>query len=338
MCEVNLPTSKDSQNYSCIPIACDIINSWEKAPCDVFLRLHSDKYVKVFNSGSKISTDKLNEYASKGVRHLFIPSSEQKVYWDSASEAVKLALLNKDYSAAGSQISRSLESILLTASGAGLSNEDTAENFVLFRTFLHGFLSSADQQALKVFVETLKNSPSLILHSIISTSIGFQIFTACQKTHYWYSLDTDVFMTASLFHDIGVQSFFDISGAEFDEKQLALNESFRIHPIIGGSYVSQNKRFDRRIIEVIEQHHELIDGSGYPGHLKGADVDILAQIIGLSEEIYHLSLTTGITSFSEVGFRFVEPLSAKFNQQLLQTVMAMDWGFLLPIAKKRVMA
>jgi HD-GYP domain-containing protein (c-di-GMP phosphodiesterase class II) len=36
-------------------------------------------------------------------------------------------------------------------------------------------------------------------------------------------------------------------------------------------------------IEAIRRHHERLDGSGYPGGLKGAAIHLLARIIGVAD-------------------------------------------------------
>jgi len=55
----------------------------------------------------------------------------------------------------------------------------------------------------------------------------------------------------------------------------------RAHPTMGAELVSSSKDVDFEIIGVIENHHERVDGSGYPRGLEGASIPLLARIAGL---------------------------------------------------------
>jgi HD-GYP domain-containing protein (c-di-GMP phosphodiesterase class II) len=62
------------------------------------------------------------------------------------------------------------------------------------------------------------------------------------------------------------------------EQQLRI---VRAHPIMGADMVSQSKDVDFEILAVIENHHERMDGSGYPRGIEGAAIPLLARIAGL---------------------------------------------------------
>jgi len=53
------------------------------------------------------------------------------------------------------------------------------------------------------------------------------------------------------------------------------------HPIIGAEMVSESKDVDFEVLAIIENHHERMDGSGYPRGMEGASIPILARIAGL---------------------------------------------------------
>lgn len=55
----------------------------------------------------------------------------------------------------------------------------------------------------------------------------------------------------------------------------------RAHPKMGAELVSMSRNVDIEILGVIENHHERMDGSGYPRGLKGASIPLLARIAGL---------------------------------------------------------
>jgi putative two-component system response regulator len=57
-------------------------------------------------------------------------------------------------------------------------------------------------------------------------------------------------------------------------------ELMKRHPEIGDSLCAPLQSL-RRVRPIIRSHHERIDGSGYPSGLRGDDVPLLAQIVGI---------------------------------------------------------
>jgi HD-GYP domain-containing protein (c-di-GMP phosphodiesterase class II) len=62
------------------------------------------------------------------------------------------------------------------------------------------------------------------------------------------------------------------------EQQLKI---VRAHPIMGAEMVAKSKDVDFEILAIIENHHERMDGSGYPRGIEGAAIPLLARIAGL---------------------------------------------------------
>lgn len=62
------------------------------------------------------------------------------------------------------------------------------------------------------------------------------------------------------------------------DEQLAV---VRAHPTVGAQMVAESGEIDFEILAIIENHHERMDGSGYPRGLEGASIPVLARIAGL---------------------------------------------------------
>jgi len=53
------------------------------------------------------------------------------------------------------------------------------------------------------------------------------------------------------------------------------------HPKMGAELVAKNKEVSFEVLAIIENHHERMDGSGYPRAMEGATIPVLARIAGL---------------------------------------------------------
>jgi putative two-component system response regulator len=52
------------------------------------------------------------------------------------------------------------------------------------------------------------------------------------------------------------------------------------HPVIGDSLCAPLQSL-RRVRPIVRGHHERLDGSGYPDALRGDEVPLLAQVVGI---------------------------------------------------------
>lgn len=86
---------------------------------------------------------------------------------------------------------------------------------------------------------------------------------------------------AGLFHDIGKYYIPDSvlkKESSLTKEEFALMKS---HPIRGLELVEEIKYKD--IGKLVEQHHERINGSGYPYGLKGDEICLGAKIIAVAD-------------------------------------------------------
>lgn len=94
--------------------------------------------------------------------------------------------------------------------------------------------------------------------------------------------DLEVLELGCLVHDIGKVAIPDdvlLKPGRFDKEDRQIME---FHPLIGAQLFAE--RFaDERLALVIRQHHERLDGSGYPDGAKGEEIDDLAKIVMVAD-------------------------------------------------------
>jgi HD-GYP domain-containing protein (c-di-GMP phosphodiesterase class II) len=84
----------------------------------------------------------------------------------------------------------------------------------------------------------------------------------------------------SLLHDVDHHySGLDISGdpGSFTEEKRA---QYRAHPLEGARRIHEAKFIDHLVFNIITQHEEHMDGSGFPKKLTGDDVDPMVLVVG----------------------------------------------------------
>jgi len=85
---------------------------------------------------------------------------------------------------------------------------------------------------------------------------------------------------SSLLHDIGMVKYLNLC-KQSDELTDRQHRALKDHPTKGVEMLKKIKNSDQMILNVIHQHHERLDGSGYPRGIKGESINEYARIVGL---------------------------------------------------------
>lgn len=85
-----------------------------------------------------------------------------------------------------------------------------------------------------------------------------------------------------LVHDIGKTAIPDdvlLKPSRFDYKD---KDIIKYHPLIGAKLIARHIQ-DDRITDIILNHHERLDGSGYPNKIKGKDIPLFPRIVAVAD-------------------------------------------------------
>ena len=116
----------------------------------------------------------------------------------------------------------------------------------------------------------------------------------------------EILRRAALLHDVGLLA-------------LPAGERGAAHCELGARLVAR-WRDGRVIMQVIEQHHERLDGSGFPKGLKGEQIVLEARIVAVAE--IFVNLTSGPTAISTLDALndIVARRGSEFDKQVVDTL------------------
>ena len=90
----------------------------------------------------------------------------------------------------------------------------------------------------------------------------------------------------ALLHDVGKIGIPENVLKKPDRLEGDEWEIMKQHPVIGAEKVLKPNEALRDLIPIVKYHHEHIDGSGYPEHLKGEKIPLAARIVAVADT-YH---------------------------------------------------
>ena len=90
-------------------------------------------------------------------------------------------------------------------------------------------------------------------------------------------------VTAGVFHDLG-ELYLKIPDRQSDERLTpALERQIYSHPVIAYTFLKECAEYHPLISNAVLEHHERIDGSGYPNALRGDEISPLGRILAVAE-------------------------------------------------------
>lgn len=137
--------------------------------------------------------------------------------------------------------------------------------------------------------------------------------------------DKETLILSCFYYDIGKLKLpYELlwKSGKLSEEEYAMVKK---HPVIGYAILNNTSSVDQRIKNAVIMHHERMDGSGYPYHMKGSGIDIFARYVAI--------IDTYIAMASPRSYRTaLTPLQILDNFQKNLTVF--DTEILLPLMKR----
>lgn len=120
--------------------------------------------------------------------------------------------------------------------------------------------------------------------SLASSSINIAIVSATVAFHMQIPRQRVIFLvTAALLHDIGMML---ISETIVNKKNMLTSQEYeqlKLHSLYSARFVTDTLMLPNECANIVLQHHERWDGSGYPKGRTGEDIDVGARILAVAD-------------------------------------------------------
>lgn len=165
-----------------------------------------------------------------------------------------------------------------------LIQDARADGMTLPQLFRHVPLNPAIAFKLTVMRETKAMLFRRSLYvAIVSAYIGAQL--------QMNKRDLVALVTSAMLHDIGMLHV----DPSILEPGYRMTESERrhlyVHTLTGGMILKAYPEYTQKMVDAVLQHHERLDGSGYPRGLKAGEFGQFGRIIGIAEVVASQSAT-----------------------------------------------
>lgn len=174
-------------------------------------------------------------------------------------------------------------------------------------TNLTGHLAQhiSESQSIADLIQSLGvSSPFAIRHSMQVAAMSMLTWS---KLFPEKSSDLVDIGVAGMLHDIGMSLVLPNIIEDKDYWTSPDLEEIRRHPFEGYVFLKKTGQYSELVLNAVRHHHERYFGGGYPGGLKGDEIILTTQVVGLSD-MYCTLLTdrpTRKASTPEEAFRII---------------------------------
>jgi HD-GYP domain-containing protein (c-di-GMP phosphodiesterase class II) len=284
-----------------VPIRVSTLRGDQKIDFNAYIKI-DEKYILYLRRGDSFEGPRLARFKEKKVRKIFISQDEEQAYLTYLARNIEMAY---DHNSKASLENRS--AIIQGAQQANV--EDVMENPGSQKAYevakdaaaKYAQFLMAEDKAL-THIMNIENVDQNIAHhgvtvSTLSVALAKKINT---KLNIFPPKTTQLLTLGGLLHDYGhFESLLSLNKPlhQFSAADL---KTYKQHPMEGGLKVRDKKHFDQTVINIIAQHEECINGSGFPLGLSESKIDPLAVIVGTANALDRLITFEGVKNADAV--------------------------------------
>ncbi|MBT3981003.1 MAG: hypothetical protein HOE90_06585 [Bacteriovoracaceae bacterium] len=305
--------SKDDVDFSKIAIK-DFI-SGKVVQFDVFVMLSSGKYVKILHTGDSFTSDRIAKYAKK-TDSLYILKSDREKYIEFSNYMLdKFADKQVHPSLKISLSKNSIEKFTESLFDEGINPKSIQKGKKICGS-IHKLIS-ADKSLYKSFNKLQNMDPNAYSISYLTAFFSSMIAFNCELKS---ASSIETMAMAAMLLDIGMTEIPDeISGKKAAEMTPEEHKVYETHPALGSQLVEKTNIISNTIPQIIMQHHEASDGSGFPRGLKDIRLQMLSKIVYMANFFAFFIVDRNLGPFDGLKKIISDPdLRDKFNQPILK--------------------
>ena len=263
-----VPDNISEEYYQISP---EILNSFSKyrPPVDLFQFREDIKQLYPFSrKGQRLTNEQVEQVQVLCDEHgLFVSRADHPIYSEHIVKQVDLVLLDANFK------DREVVDIIIRALLMRLKEFFDQPVMPVFEILYRDLMVYTeylwlDKHRAKLFMHRLFNEHTLVNHSMNSLMVGAWLFINAFAASDFKRRHLDRVSLGLLLHDFGMSKLPAFILAKSTPLKPEEREKILLHPIAGlKSLQKLNLGFDE-LDQAIMEHHERLDGSGYPQKIK----------------------------------------------------------------------
>jgi response regulator RpfG family c-di-GMP phosphodiesterase len=291
----------------------------------------SDEYKKLIPSGSMLNNEMLKLIKDHHIKVLYILDKDQPLFLNYLDEILDEYMQNKNITTEDKFLSCAQ---LMQVRAQETYINPTSENIVSLKKSQKHFIDflKDNNNSIKDLLKMNENDKGIHIHCSMVASLSYAVLleimamrkdeveklTIRALDEYIFESDDvkEIIFTGALLHDVG-KTILHISNAitENVDKKSELFKLNLSHPQVAFDKLSALNVLHPKSLEIIIQHEEFCDGSGFPHKLKKTNISFFSQVVILVNYFDKLKCNNKLTN--EQAIVEINKIPEKFNRHLI---------------------
>lgn len=264
----------------------------QKINFDLYIQIGA-KFIAYIRKGDSFEGKRLDRLREKKLKKMFIKPEDEQSYRDYVSQNIEQAYDAKS--------GKSLEARVEVIQGAQQNNTEAVlenpENELTYNQAKDGagryveFLMK-EEKAVQSMLNLENTDQDLAHHGVTVSTLSVAL---AQKLGLTDPAKVQLLALGALLHDFGHTKKTYPLFKPLNELSKEDKAEYMKHPQMGAESVQTHRHFDRAVIQIIQQHEELVNGTGFPKGLIEKNTDPLAVIVSSANDFDRMILTKKVT-------------------------------------------
>ena len=250
---------------------------------DCYIRAEENKYIRVAQKGYSFKRKQIDKLINqKKISHLYFKTKERANYINFVNKVLeKIISLDKGKCHQKIRVVKNLtEKYIEETYTEGLKPQLMEEGKKVCQN-MFDFIQR-DPDLADLMSDYQEHGKDAYTHIFLTSFISVII---CKNLNWTGLKIIELAAFGSLLHDIGMLKLSDEIRAkevsELNREELSLYQS---HPRLGAELLQKYPLITEPVRQIVYQHHEYVNGSGFPKGLTGMKIYPLAKVVALGNE------------------------------------------------------
>ncbi|HLE10527.1 MAG: hypothetical protein A2504_14315 [Bdellovibrionales bacterium RIFOXYD12_FULL_39_22] len=248
---------------------------------NLYIRLSENHYVKIIHAGDFFDQEKIKKYKTeRQIDHLFFKTKDRALYVHFVNDLLEKVLKKGGKVPQETKVNlvkNLTEKFVEEVYTQGLKPQLIDEGNRVCKNITD--LIRTERGLNKILLEFKNYDYSAYSHSFL---VAFFSAALCTDLEWASSGTSEKVAMGSILHDIGKLKLpFYCSSLDPEQMTPEQLKDYKTHPRLGLEMISNYTVINQAVTQIVFQHHELQDGSGFPDGLTGMKIYPLAQVVGL---------------------------------------------------------
>ena len=259
-----------------LPVRVSTLRGDQKIEFDAYV-LINDKHILYLRRGDSFEGARLTRLKEKKLRKMYILNTDEKHYRSYLNRNLDIAYNSKS----GKTVEDRSQIVQGIQQGSAEEVMETPHSEASYKSAKDGAAKYVDfllkeDKALKTIL-SIENTDQSISHhgvtvSTYSVSLASRLGIVDPK-------QTQLLSLGALLHDFAIFKSELKVNRPIPELNPEEQKEYYAHPMAGATLVKDLKHFDRQVTNIILEHEECINGSGFPKKLREPQLDPLSIIV-----------------------------------------------------------